>query len=134
MERDCNWVYLSVCLSVCTKSSIFAKYIGHRGLSVCYLAKSPIFAKCIGHRGLYVCFFDVFWFKDHSSTDFWLIAKHSLNEPPVLTYEVTFLRHETSNKSFFKSSWSNSQVQGGGQGHINIVTILYVIVVIQLNL
>ena len=63
--------------------------------------------------------------------------------PSVLTYDVTFLRHVTSNKmnNFEKNvflqivkvkgqSQGQGQIKVKGQGHLEIFTILYVINVI----
>ena len=54
-----------------------------------------------------------------SRRNFWLVGKHSLpnsasvSDPHVLTYDVTFLRHLTSNKmnNFEKKNSSNRQGQ-----------------------
>ena len=68
-----------------------------------------------------------------------LIERRFCILPSVLTYDVTFLRHVTSNKMkkiekmyFFKSSRSKVKlkVKVKGQGHLEIFTILYVINVI----
>ena len=65
--------------------------------------------------------------------------------PSVLTYDVTFLRHVTSNKinNFEKNVFlqivkvkgqtqGQGQIKVKGQGHLEIFTILYVIDVIWL--
>ena len=84
-----------------------------------------------------------------SDRDFWLADKLFLIEqrvcmrPSVLTYDVTFLRHVTSKKMkkneknvFLQIVKVKGQTQGQGQikvkgqGHLEIFTILYVIVVI----
>ena len=65
--------------------------------------------------------------------------------PSVLTYDVTFLRHVTSNKmnNFEKNVFlqivkvkgqtqGQCQIKVKGQGHLEIFTILYVIDVIWL--
>ena len=119
-----------------SKSSIFEKYIGHRGLSACYFSKSSIFEKYIGHRGLSVCLFvclfvtlrktfrKVYWSPRSVCVSvclfvslFVCLSSKALQAAPLVRSSCFLLQKMSSGHATMQNFFFWQSDEGQGQGH-----------------